>query len=77
MLLCRPLLNPKILRIQPLQRTMASYSLKPTIGHGILNLPGATPESKATVERLLEEDRKRYHCFWGNFAGLHNHLSHQ
>ncbi|KAI0917006.1 hypothetical protein AcW2_007254 [Taiwanofungus camphoratus] len=53
---------------------MAS-SLAPTICQGILNLPGATHESKATAERLLEHDRQRHHCFFGKI-GLHNHLSH-
>lgn len=43
---------------------------------GLVNFPGATPESKATVERLLEEDRRQHHCFWGK-VGFHNHLSHQ
>ena len=47
-----------------------------TIHPGILNLPGATPQSKALVEQLLEEDREKFHCFWGRI-GLHNHLSHQ
>ncbi|KAJ3523135.1 hypothetical protein NM688_g8777 [Phlebia brevispora] len=50
-------------------------NLAPTIKQGILNFPGATPESKATVERLLEEDRQQHHCFWGK-VGFHNHLSH-
>ncbi|KAI0689698.1 hypothetical protein BC835DRAFT_229768 [Cytidiella melzeri] len=49
--------------------------LPPTIHQGILNFPGATPESKATAERLLEQDREKHHCFWGKI-GLHNHLSH-
>ena len=43
---------------------------------GIVNYAGATPESKATLERLLEEDRQKHHCFWGKF-GFHNHLNHQ
>ncbi|PCH40152.1 hypothetical protein WOLCODRAFT_136691 [Wolfiporia cocos MD-104 SS10] len=50
-------------------------TLPPTIRQGILNVPGATAESKAVVERLLEEDRNLHHCFFGN-VGLHNHLSH-
>ncbi|OCH91869.1 P-loop containing nucleoside triphosphate hydrolase protein [Obba rivulosa] len=50
-------------------------TLPSTISQGLLNFPGATPESKATAERLLEEDRDRHHCFWGKI-GLHNHLSH-
>lgn len=53
----------------------SSTALRPTIKQGILNFPGATPESKATLERLLEDDRQRNHCFYGR--GLHNHLSHQ
>ncbi|KAL4251919.1 Questin oxidase-like protein [Abortiporus biennis] len=55
--------------------TTTSTALPPTIHQGILNIPGATPESKATVERLLEEDRQFHHCFWGK-VGFHNHLSH-
>ena len=54
---------------------MAS-TLPPTIRHGILNVPGASYESKMTVERLLQDDRDTYHCFFGK-VGLHNHLSHQ
>ncbi|EMD39980.1 hypothetical protein CERSUDRAFT_112224 [Gelatoporia subvermispora B] len=50
-------------------------TLPSTISQGLLNFPGATPESKATAERLLEEDRNRHHCFWGK-VGFHNHLSH-
>ncbi|KDQ61069.1 hypothetical protein JAAARDRAFT_45728 [Jaapia argillacea MUCL 33604] len=53
---------------------MAS-SLPATVNHGILNFPGGTPESKATIERLLAEDREKHHCFFGKI-GLHNHLSH-
>ena len=53
-----------------------SASLPPSITQGILNFPGATPESKATAERLLEKDRQTNHCFWGK-VGFHNHLSHQ
>ena len=56
--------------------TMTAATLPPTIHQGILNFPGATPESKATAERLLEEDRRVHHCFWGK-VGFHNHLSHQ
>ncbi|OBZ68792.1 hypothetical protein A0H81_11363 [Grifola frondosa] len=52
-----------------------SSRLAPTIRQGILNLPGTTFEAKLTVERLLEEDRKRHHCFYGK-VGFHNHLSH-
>ncbi|CCM01887.1 uncharacterized protein FIBRA_03958 [Fibroporia radiculosa] len=51
------------------------WSLAPTITQGILNIPGATAQSKATAERILEEDRATYHCLWGR-VGLHNHLSH-
>lgn len=53
-----------------------SVKLPPTISQGIVNFPGATAESKATAERLLEEDRQKNHCFWGK-VGFHNHLSHQ
>lgn len=50
--------------------------LPPTIHEGVLNLSGSTFEAKRTVERLLEEDRQKHHCFWGK-VGFHNHLSHQ
>ncbi|KAI0086580.1 hypothetical protein BDY19DRAFT_894614 [Irpex rosettiformis] len=50
-------------------------ALPPTIHQGILNFPGATPESKAAAERLLEADRLKHHCFWGK-SRFHNHLSH-
>lgn len=52
-----------------------STTLPPTISQGILNIPGATAESKATVERLLEQDRQTHHAMYKN--GFHNHLSHQ
>ncbi|CAL1713313.1 unnamed protein product [Somion occarium] len=52
-----------------------SASLPPTIHQGILNVPGATAESKATVERLLDDDRKTHHCLFGK-GGFHNHASH-
>lgn len=54
---------------------MAS-TLPSTIRPGTLNVPGSTHESKMTLERLLQEDRETYHCFFGK-VGLHNHLSHQ
>ena len=62
--------------IRPSNITNMPSTLAPTITQGILNFPGATPESKATAERLLEEDRQKNHCFWGK-VGFHNHLSHQ
>ncbi|KAH8104504.1 hypothetical protein BXZ70DRAFT_887737 [Cristinia sonorae] len=49
---------------------MASLSIR----QGVLNLP-STPQAKALVEQLLEEDRQKHHCFWGR-VGFHNHLSH-
>lgn len=50
--------------------------LPPTLTkQGLVNFAGSTPESKTTVERLLEEDRQKHHCFWGR-VGFHNHLSH-
>ncbi|KAH9841517.1 uncharacterized protein C8Q71DRAFT_700804 [Rhodofomes roseus] len=52
-----------------------SSTLPPTISPGILDVPGATYESKTTLERLLQEDRETHHCFFGK-VGLHNHLSH-
>ncbi|GJJ14036.1 hypothetical protein Clacol_008293 [Clathrus columnatus] len=45
------------------------------IKKGLLNIPGATPESKATTERLLKLDHESHHCFFTN-VGFHNHLSH-
>ncbi|KAI0372204.1 hypothetical protein BV20DRAFT_1050960 [Pilatotrama ljubarskyi] len=55
--------------------TPNGLKLPSTIRQGILNLPGPTYETKGTIERLLEEDRERHHCFWGRI-GFHNHLSH-
>ncbi|KAI0648046.1 hypothetical protein C8Q79DRAFT_905924 [Trametes meyenii] len=52
-----------------------TVGLPATIRQGLLNLPGATWETKRTVERLLEEDREKRHCFT-NRLGFHNHLSH-
>ncbi|GJE96190.1 questin oxidase family protein [Phanerochaete sordida] len=53
-----------------------TVKLPPTLKkQGLVNFAGATPESKATIERLLEEDRQKHHCFWGR-VGFHNHLSH-
>ncbi|KAA1467082.1 hypothetical protein DENSPDRAFT_856501 [Dentipellis sp. KUC8613] len=45
-----------------------------TIHKDALSFPGASPESKRLVERLLEEDREAHHCLYG--LGFHNHLSH-
>ncbi|THH14724.1 hypothetical protein EW146_g5645 [Bondarzewia mesenterica] len=45
-----------------------------TIHKDVLTVPGASPASKALVERLLERDREEAHCFHG--PGFHNHLSH-
>ncbi|KAI0670778.1 hypothetical protein C8Q78DRAFT_1069524 [Trametes maxima] len=53
----------------------ATIGLPATIRQGLLNLPGATWETKRTVERLLEDDREKRHCFT-NQLGFHNHLSH-
>lgn len=47
-----------------------------SIQPGILNLPGSTPQSKALVEKWLDEDRQQHHCLYGK-VGFHNHLSHQ
>ncbi|KAI0349466.1 hypothetical protein OH77DRAFT_1432025 [Trametes cingulata] len=55
--------------------TRNALKLPPTIRQGLLNLPGPTFETQRTIERLLEEDRERHHCFWGRI-GFHNHLSH-
>ncbi|KAI0061597.1 hypothetical protein BV25DRAFT_1805308 [Artomyces pyxidatus] len=45
-----------------------------TIHKPALTVPGATPDSKALVESLLEKDREAAHCLYG--PGYHNHLSH-
>ncbi|KAJ7117267.1 hypothetical protein C8R43DRAFT_902169 [Mycena crocata] len=42
---------------------------------GLVNLPGATPESAALVAKLLHKDYKEHHCFF-NDQGFHNHLTH-
>ncbi|KAI0632164.1 P-loop containing nucleoside triphosphate hydrolase protein [Trametes polyzona] len=55
--------------------TRTASKLPPTVRPGVLNLPGPNFETQRTVERLLEEDRERHHCFWGR-VGFHNHLSH-
>jgi Questin oxidase-like len=52
------------------------FRLSSRIRPGLLNLPGNTPQSKQLVEKLLQEDRERHHCFF-NKVGFHNHLSHQ
>ncbi|KAI0048462.1 hypothetical protein FA95DRAFT_1490735 [Auriscalpium vulgare] len=48
--------------------------IAPTIRKDVLTVPGATPDSKALVEHLLEQDREAQHCFYG--PGFHNHRSH-
>ncbi|KDQ18174.1 hypothetical protein BOTBODRAFT_104662 [Botryobasidium botryosum FD-172 SS1] len=50
-------------------RTSASVS------RGQLDLPGASPESKDALRRLLKEDYDTHHCFF-NTLGFHNHLNH-
>ncbi|KAJ6474833.1 hypothetical protein C8R45DRAFT_1159993 [Mycena sanguinolenta] len=42
---------------------------------GLVNLPGATPESTALVEKLVLKDVTEHHCFWTD-GHFHNHLSH-
>ncbi|KZT34869.1 hypothetical protein SISSUDRAFT_1052237 [Sistotremastrum suecicum HHB10207 ss-3] len=46
-----------------------------SLQHGLLNLPGSTPQSKTELLRLLRLDYEQYHCVF-NTAGMHNHLSH-
>jgi hypothetical protein len=55
---------------------LLEQTLPRTIGKTSFSLPGTTPASKAAVERLLEQDRSTYHCFYGPVP-FHNHLSHQ
>ncbi|EJD03460.1 uncharacterized protein FOMMEDRAFT_108695 [Fomitiporia mediterranea MF3/22] len=45
------------------------------ISQGLLHLPGSNHETKALVQKLLEEDLKKHHCFYGK-PGFHNHLPH-
>lgn len=45
------------------------------LSHGLLSLPGITPQSKACAEELLAKDLRDHHCFYGR-AGFHNHLPH-
>ncbi|KII86089.1 hypothetical protein PLICRDRAFT_115034 [Plicaturopsis crispa FD-325 SS-3] len=52
-----------------------SFRLVPTINPGPSKLAGSTAGSKALLERLLDEDRQKHHCFF-NTLGFHNHLSH-
>jgi len=54
---------------------LSILSLPRTIHKDNLAIPGATPASKEAVERLLEEDRQAYHCYYGPIP-FHNHLSH-
>ncbi|KAJ7155099.1 hypothetical protein C8R46DRAFT_960243 [Mycena filopes] len=42
---------------------------------GLVNFPGATPESKALVADLLRKNFTDHHCFW-NDQQFTNHLSH-
>ncbi|KAH7891027.1 hypothetical protein F5I97DRAFT_1934109 [Phlebopus sp. FC_14] len=46
-------------------------SIKP----GLVCFPGRDPEAQRVVERLLEKDREKNHCYF-NSRGFHNHLSH-
>ncbi|KAF7985836.1 hypothetical protein HWV62_514 [Athelia sp. TMB] len=52
-----------------------SHTLSTTIRHGLVNRAGITPQAQKQVEALLEDDRKRHHCYFNNI-GFHNHLSH-
>ncbi|OCB92234.1 hypothetical protein A7U60_g363 [Sanghuangporus baumii] len=45
------------------------------MSQGLLHLPGSNHITKELVERLLEEDLKKHHCFYGK-VGFHNHLPH-
>ncbi|KAF8881611.1 hypothetical protein BD779DRAFT_1675363 [Infundibulicybe gibba] len=39
------------------------------------NLPGITPDSTSTLQRILLENHQKWHCFF-NERGFHNHCSH-
>ena len=70
---------PCISHTHRLLRAMATQAFKGvlprTIRKARLTVAGATPESKNATERLLEQDREAYHCFYGPVP-FHNHLSH-
>ncbi|KAJ7101866.1 hypothetical protein C8R44DRAFT_808806 [Mycena epipterygia] len=53
---------------------MDSLTMTP-LKPGLVNLPGATPTSKALVAELLYKDFKAHHCFF-NDDHFHNHLGH-
>lgn len=40
-----------------------------------LALPGITRQARETVAEVLEENHRKYHCFF-NEKGFHNHLAH-
>jgi hypothetical protein len=61
---------------RPHSQTMSTTATVRLTKQGIINYAGATPESKAALERLLEEDKQKHHCFFNNL-GFHNHLNHQ
>ncbi|KAJ7274660.1 hypothetical protein C8J57DRAFT_1177587 [Mycena rebaudengoi] len=52
---------------------MSSLPVQP-VKSGVVNLPGATPESTELVGKLVHKDLER-HCFW-NEKHFSNHLSH-
>jgi hypothetical protein len=54
---------------------MNSLQMKP-LKPGVVNLPGATPESTALVVKLLHKDFAAHHCFF-NDQHFVNHLTHQ
>ncbi|KAJ6450365.1 hypothetical protein C8R45DRAFT_1224100 [Mycena sanguinolenta] len=54
---------------------MGTHAKAQPLKTGLVNLPGATPESTALVEKLLLKDVTEHHCFF-NDQHFHNHLSH-
>ncbi|KAJ7134310.1 hypothetical protein C8R44DRAFT_662681 [Mycena epipterygia] len=54
---------------------MDSWPFDAPLKKGLLNVPGASPESVALLKELLRKDYEEHHCFWSD-SGLHNHLSH-
>jgi len=66
----------KALRYMADQSLKLKLDLTRTIYKDVLSVPNSNPNAKEALERLLEEDRQSYHCFWGPVP-FHNHLSHQ
>ncbi|KAJ6561795.1 hypothetical protein B0H19DRAFT_1375119 [Mycena capillaripes] len=54
---------------------MDSLPFDAPLKNGLLNVPGASPDSVALIHEFLRKDYEEHHCFWSD-SGLHNHLSH-